>query len=137
MSSITLTVIKAPDKWLATICWPKTLIIELGRIPHGLVGELGHSYRVGRWAGTSVLERTLDSVVHVVLMVRAIKVLAIPASREMMDGHYARGTRVFGEIVGLTAAGHNIFQAGIAEAGIATLGSGRAANGHAEALQSP
>ena len=56
--------------------------VELGRIPNSLVDYLWHANRVGCWAWASVDEASSrDSVVHMRLMVGAIEVLAIPASR--------------------------------------------------------
>lgn len=55
--------------------------VEFGCVPDRLVGQLRHANGVGGRAGGGVRKAVLcDGVVHVRLVVGAVKVLAIPAS---------------------------------------------------------
>jgi hypothetical protein len=74
-----LAVLVAPYERLRAVGRPVGLIVERARVPHGLVRQLRHAYRVRRRACSRWGECALVSVVHVVLVVRAVKVLAVPA----------------------------------------------------------
>jgi hypothetical protein len=67
-----LAVLIAPYKRLRAIGRPVGLVVELARVPHGLVRQLGHAYRVRCWAWSRRGECALISVVHMVLVVRAV-----------------------------------------------------------------
>ena len=70
---------KAPDERVRRARGPE--MVELGRIPGSLKSDLRYANRVGVGTLGSVVEVLRgDSVVHVRLMVGAVKVLAIPAS---------------------------------------------------------
>ena len=68
----------AEDEGVAAIRGP--VIGELLGVPERLVGDLGHADGVRSRAGAAVLERLLDRVVHVRLVVGRVEVLAIPAA---------------------------------------------------------
>jgi len=56
-------------------------VIEFGGIPDGFEGYLRHAYGVGRGTLGGVGEALRrNCIVHVGLVVRAVKVLAVPAS---------------------------------------------------------
>lgn len=80
--SVAPAVVEAPHKRLGTISRPDRLIVELRRVPHCLIGNLRHANWMRRWAGASVLERSLDSVVHVVLVVGTYNIGLVSCSRK-------------------------------------------------------
>lgn len=58
-------------------------VVELGGVPDGLVGHLWHPDGVRRRAWGSGQETIhVDGVVHVRLVVGAVEVLSIPASKK-------------------------------------------------------
>ena len=64
-------------------CSSRPQAVELVRLPRDLESDLRHSDGVGFGAGRSVVEVLgVDRVVHVRLVVWAIEVLAVPASRQ-------------------------------------------------------
>lgn len=67
------------DQRLA-ILGPQLRIVELARVPHDLVHELGQPDRVAGRAGARRLEAAAAGVRDMALVVRAVDVLAVPAS---------------------------------------------------------
>lgn len=60
--------------------------VELGRVPDGFVGDLRHPDRMRCRARRSSHEAVLgDGVVHMGLMVGAVKVLSVPASKGLVS----------------------------------------------------
>jgi hypothetical protein len=53
-------------------------------VPERLVSDLRHANRVGGWAGTGVCKGFFLGVEHVILMVRGVYILSIPARWEVM-----------------------------------------------------
>jgi hypothetical protein len=89
-------------------------------------------------ASSSVLESLLLRVVHVVLVVRTIDILPVPARREMMYSHDTALTRLRWKVRQLGESGVFVGEADEAEADV-LLGSverirSGAADRHAEAL---
>lgn len=80
MGAVALAVVVAQGEGLRAVRGPHA--VELGRVPERLVGHLRDADRVRGRAGVGVLERVLHRVVHVGLVVRAVDVLAVPASRQ-------------------------------------------------------
>ena len=78
--TIAYAVIVAPHEGLRAVLWPKRPVVELRGVPHGLKGHLRCTNGMGRRTRTSGNESPPVCVVHVVLVVRGVKVLAIPAS---------------------------------------------------------
>jgi len=135
VSAETLVVIEAPDERLRAISGPERLVVESGGVPHGLVGNLGHADGVSGWASTGVDEASLYGVVHMVLVVGAVEILAVPARGEVVDGHDTSWAWLGGEVVGLCASGHDVLKASVAKTGALVLAVGWAANSHAETLK--
>jgi hypothetical protein len=78
--STSSTALEAPHKRIRRPRSPQA--VELGRIPDCLEGDLGHTDRVRGWAFTGICEAVVsDGVVHVRLVVGAVEIHAIPASR--------------------------------------------------------
>jgi len=78
MSTIGAT-LEAPDEWVGGARCPHA--VELGGIPGCLEGDLWHTDRMRCWASTGIYETLrADSVVHMRLVIRAVEVLAVPAS---------------------------------------------------------
>ena len=74
-------VVVAPDEWLRAVLGPLGPVVELGGVPHGFKSHLGHANWVRCRARAGGDESSPVRVVHVVLVVRGIEVLAIPASK--------------------------------------------------------
>lgn len=72
--------LEAPHERLLLARSPQA--VERGRVPDGLVCYLGYTDGVGGWARRSVNEAVLpDGVEHVILVVGAVEVLAVPAPK--------------------------------------------------------
>lgn len=91
-------------------------VVELGRIPYGLIGELGNANWMRCGAGAGVLEGVSDGVVHVRLVVGRVERFSIPARREVMDGHDATLAGRCGERIELGESGTQVDQANKLEA---------------------
>lgn len=63
VGSVSLGVAVAEGEGLAAVLGPH--VVELGGVPEGLVGDLGHADGVGSGAGAGILEGLLARVVHV------------------------------------------------------------------------
>jgi len=103
MRAIAEMVAIAEDKGVRPVRRPH--VVEAGRVPERLEGELGHAHRVGRRAGAGGREGFLDGVVHVRLVVGGVEVLAVPAAVgeiriSWVKGREEEGGR--GKKVGLT-----------------------------------
>jgi len=120
VGTITFAVVKAPDKGLRVVRGPQGLVVEHGRIPHGFKSDLGHPDRMRGRAGAGSYKCTLASVVHVILVVGAVKVLAVPACWEVMDGHNTGWARFSGEIGSLGGSRHDFLQASISQAWVSS-----------------
>ena len=112
--------------------------VELGRVPEGLVGDLGGADRMRGRAWPGGLEGLLGRVVHVRLVVGRVEVLAVPARGEVVHRHDAALAGRGGEVGQLGEAGALVLQADEAQADVAlrrpeAVGR-RVADGHAEAL---
>ena len=85
-------------------------------------------------AGTGGNEAAPTGVVHVVLMVGGIEVLAVPAGREVVDGHDAglAGRRRQGGGLGETR--HDVAETGVPQTGVLAVLAAGGTDGHAEAL---
>lgn len=68
----------AEDEGVGAVGWPH--VLKLGSVPERLVGELGHANGVRRRALGACAEAGGLRVVHVRLVVGAIKILAVPAA---------------------------------------------------------
>lgn len=134
MGTVALAIIKAPDERLRAVCRPHRLVVELSRVPHGFIRNLWHADGMRGWAWTGVLEHPFYCVIHVILMVGAIKVHTVPARREMMNSHDASWARFLGEVIGLAASCVDVLQTSVTEAWISTIGVGWATNSHTKAL---
>lgn len=70
------------DEWLATIGGPHVAVRKLSHVPHDLVHDLGQLDGVsGRAAATAVGTATAGAVSNVALVVSAVKVDTVPATR--------------------------------------------------------
>ena len=96
MRAIALVVVVTEEERVRPILGPH--VAELRGIPERLVRQLGHAHRVRRGAGTSGCESFFRRVEHVVLVVRRVEVLAIPARREVMHSHDATFARLRREV---------------------------------------
>lgn len=93
MGAVAAATLKAPNKWIGGARRPHA--VEFGGIPDSLVGYLRHANWVGGRAWWSICEAVAcDRVVHVRLVVRAVKVFAIPASGRVRRCQYVRGARL-------------------------------------------
>lgn len=101
VGAVPLIVHERPDKRLlggkgpVGVAGPQ--VFEGARVPHGLVRQLRHLDGVRRGALGPVEEAALAfgfGAEHVGLVVRAVEVHAIPAGREVVDRHDARGAGV-------------------------------------------
>lgn len=81
MSRPALYITSTPDEWLRAVSGPYGLVVELSGIPERLICDLRHTDGVGTWTFACYLEAARSSgVVHVILVVRAVEVFAVPAS---------------------------------------------------------
>lgn len=81
MSRVALTVASAPNEWLRAVRGPQGLVVELPRIPQSLIGDLGHANGMrGRARAAGGKSTVFCGIVHVILVVGAVEVLAVPAS---------------------------------------------------------
>lgn len=80
MGSVAAAVAVAQEERVGAILGPHR--VKLRGVPQRLVGYLRHADGVRGWAGAGGLECILCCVEHVGLVIRAIEVLAVPASFE-------------------------------------------------------
>jgi hypothetical protein len=72
----------AVHEGVGAIRWPDAaVLLEHCDVPHKLIHDLGELDRVGGWARAAAA-CSGPAVSHVVLVVRAVEVLSIPASKE-------------------------------------------------------
>ena len=81
MGAVAVIIAVAHGERLGAVGGPKA--VELGGVPESLVGNLGHADGVRGRAGTSSHESSTAGIVHVGLVVRAVLVLSIPASKSI------------------------------------------------------
>jgi len=132
--AIALAVIEAPNKRLRAVRGPQRLVVEHGRVPHGLIRHLWHSDGVRGRASSCRDETSLHGAVHVVLVVGTVEVLAVPARGEMVDGHDASRAGVLREVVGLATASVDVPETCITEPRVLAVLDCGAADSHAETL---
>jgi hypothetical protein len=82
MDAITGVVPLRPVEWLRAVRSPVGLVVELARVEHDLVHDLRDLDGVGGRARASALKGAAGRVGDVALVVRAVRVLAVPAGRE-------------------------------------------------------
>lgn len=71
-------------EWVGAVRWPDaTVLLEHRDVPHEFVHDLRKLDRVSGRARTAS-GSSIAAVSHVVLVVRAVKVLSIPASRNVV-----------------------------------------------------
>jgi hypothetical protein len=111
---------------------------KLCGIPQRLVRDLRHAHRMRGRARVGVGKGFVLRVEHVVLVVGAVDVFAVPAAGEVVHRHDAAFTGFRGEVGELGEASVFIAEAHEAEADVllggVERGGGRGPHGHAEAL---
>ena len=133
-----------PDEGLGAILGPVVGVVELSGVEHDLVHDLRDLDGVGGRAGATGLEGTRRGIRNVVLVVRGVEGLAVPASGES-DGHTpATAAGLLGESGGVAASARSaaegrllvVVLASVAELAGDLLGVsvGSIADEHAEAL---
>lgn len=70
-----------------------------------------------------------------VLVVGAVKILAVPAGGEVVDGHDAGRAWLLGELGRLREPSHDVLQTGVAKAGVGPVRASWVPDGHTEALR--
>ncbi len=108
VGTIALAIIIAPHERLRAVGGPKRLVVEHGRVPHGLKGDLRHPYRVRGRASTGGNKSSPAGVVHMILVIGTVQVLAVPARWEVMDRHDPRSAWGLWELGSFRETGHNI-----------------------------
>ncbi len=128
-------IVVAPDEGLRAVRRPQGLVVVVSRVPHGLKGDLRHANGVRGRASTGSDESSFPCVVHVILVVGAIEVLAVPAGGEVMNRHNPSWARLFRELCRLGEPSHDVLQTSVAQTGVGSGLASRAANSHTEALK--
>ena len=103
VNTIAGVVTMAPVEGLRPVGGPLGLVIELARVIHDLVHDLGDLDGMGRRAGAAALKGTRGRVRDVRLVVWAVDVLAVPARREGHGHAPAAAAGRLGEGLGVGA----------------------------------
>jgi len=127
--------LEAPDERVRSAASPQA--VELGGVPSGLERDLRDADGVRRGAGRSVGEALrVNRVVHVRLVVGAVKVLAVPARSEVVGGEDTARAGLAGHIrhdSTSAAAAHAL----VAETSVVLRLSTWRSHRHAETLAAP
>lgn len=83
MPAVAGRVVHAVDKGLGTVLGPDRGVVEFPRVPHHLVHDLRDFYGVCGRARAGHLETAARGVCYVALVVWAVEVLAVPATRDI------------------------------------------------------
>ncbi|KAK5634940.1 hypothetical protein RRF57_010651 [Xylaria bambusicola] len=101
VQSVASVVAHAPVPRERAVSRPLGLVVELARVKHDFVHDLGNLDRVGRGAGTAALEGAGRRIRDVTLVVGRVQVLTVPARREVDRHAPAAAAWVLGEGLGV------------------------------------
>jgi len=109
----------APPERLRAVGGPLGLVVELARVVHDLVHDLGDLDGMRGRAGATALEAARGWVGNVRLVVGAVSVLAIPAGREGDRDTPAAAARRLGEVLGVGARAGGATKGALLHVGLA------------------